>query len=50
MFKSAIGKNKTKQNKTIILLIIKTMNNYDNKNDKIRWQYRYRIEKLMAKS
>ena len=41
---------KTKQNKTIILLIIKTMNNYDNKNDKIRWQYRYRIEKLMAKS
>ena len=28
---------KTKQNKTIILLIIKIMNNYDNKNDKIRW-------------
>ena len=25
-----------KQNKTIILLIIKIMNNYDNKNDKIR--------------
>ena len=27
---------KAKQNKTIILLIIKIMNNYDNKNDKIR--------------
>ena len=27
---------KEKQNKTILLLIIKTMNNYDNKNDKIR--------------
>ena len=26
------------------------MNDYDNKNDKIRWWYRYRIEKLMAKS
>ena len=25
---------KAKQNKTILLLIIKTMNNYDNKNDK----------------
>ena len=25
-----------KQNKTIILLIIKIMNNYDSKNDKIR--------------
>ena len=40
---------KAKQNKTILLLIIKTINNYDNKNDKIRWWYRYRIEKLMAK-
>ena len=30
-------KQKQKQNKTIILLIIKIMNNYDNKNDKIRW-------------
>ena len=29
-------KNKTKQNKTILLPIIKIMNNYDNKNDKIR--------------
>ena len=29
-------KKKAKQNKTILLLIIKTMNNYDNKNDKIR--------------
>ena len=38
------------KNKTIILLIIKIMNNYDSKNDKIRWKYRYRIEKLMAKS
>ena len=27
---------KAKQNKTILLLIIKTINNYDNKNDKIR--------------
>ena len=27
---------KEKQNKTILLIIIKTMNNYDNKNDKIR--------------
>ena len=30
-------KQKQKQNKTIILLIIKIMNNYDNKNDKIKW-------------
>ena len=39
IFKCAIGKKKQKQkqNKTIILLIIKIMNNYDNKNDKIRW-------------
>ena len=29
-------REKKKQNKTIILLIIKIMNNYDNKNDKIR--------------
>ena len=29
------NKNK-KKNKTIILLIIKIMNNYDNKNDQIR--------------
>ena len=29
-------KQKQKQNKTIILLIIKIMNNYDSKNDKIR--------------
>ena len=28
-------RKKTKQNKTIILLTIKIMNNYDNKNDKI---------------
>ena len=27
---------KGKQNKTILLIIIKTMNNYDDKNDKIR--------------
>ena len=27
---------KARQNKTILLLIIKTINNYDNKNDKIR--------------
>ena len=26
------------------------MNNYDNKDDKIRWGYIYRIKKLMAKS
>ena len=43
-------REKNKQNKTIILLIIKIMNNHNNKNDKIRWLYRYRIEKLMAKS
>ena len=31
------NQNKTKnKKKTIILLIIKIMNNYDNKNDKIR--------------
>ena len=29
-------REKKKQNKTIILLMIKIMNNYDNKNDKIR--------------
>ena len=29
-------KNLNKQEKTIIPLIIKIMNNYDNKNDKIR--------------
>ena len=33
------GKTKTKQQqkKAIILLTIKIMNNYDTKNDKIRW-------------
>ena len=37
IFKCAIGKKKTKnKQKTILLLIIKIMNNYDNKNDKIR--------------
>ena len=37
IFKCTIGKKKTnKQEKTIIPLIIKIMNNYDNKNDKIR--------------
>ena len=38
IFKCANGKGKKKQykTKTIILLIIKIMNNYDNKNDKIR--------------
>ena len=30
------GKKQKKQNKTIILLIIKIMNNYDSKNDKLR--------------
>ena len=35
--------------KTIIAVII-IMNNYDNKDDKIRWWYIYRIKKLMAKS
>ena len=29
-------RHREKKNKTIILLIIKIMNNYDNKNDKIR--------------
>ena len=42
IFKCAIrkktkqNKNKTTTKKTILLLIIKIMNNYDNKNDQIR--------------
>ena len=42
-------RHRENKKKTILLLIIKIMNNYDNKNDQIRWKYRYRIEKLMAK-
>ena len=40
-------RGKKAKQKTILLLIIITMNNYDNKNDKIRW---YKVKKIKSVS
>ena len=40
-------RGKKAKQKTILLLIIITMNNYDNKNDKIRW---YKVKKRKSVS